>query len=126
MHTSRCLPAGADLRTLVLPRRVEAAARESLDFSDLGPFQTRVVFEVLERFGFVIVGSVPVIARVFYNRRESADDEEDVRLALDLASVGPLRVLVPGDAIVVVHAASPGFDLWLDDLRALDRSKDHT
>jgi hypothetical protein len=126
MHTSRCLGHVADIRTLALPRSVESAGREVLDFSTSGPFSTRVVLEVLERFGFVIVGSVPVVARVFYNRRDGATDVEDVRLALDLSAVGPLRVLVPGDARVVIHAASPGFDVWLDDLRALDRGKDRT
>lgn len=126
MHSSRCLEHRATLATVMVPSagRASRGGRASLDFSNAGPFAAREVFDVRERFGFVIVGDVPVVVRVFYGGREVAD--EDVRLTLDLAALGPLRVLVPGDALVCVYSMTKGWEVWRDDLASLSPGADHT
>jgi hypothetical protein len=122
-HTSQCMPFTSAIPALLLPSegRVRIDGRAPLDFSPTGPFQTQVIAEIRERFGLVIVGDVPVIVRVFYGRANDLDDErEDVRLALDLERLGPVRLIAPRNGRVVVCAIAPGFDVWRDDLAAID------
>lgn len=124
MHTSRCLSHVGAIATIVLPSkgRALAAAREALDFSDAGPFSVCIDVRAAERTGIVLVGDVKVYARVFYGGTGGDDDEEDVRVVLDLDR-GPARLLVPADALVRVHSESEGFEVWPDELEGLDCGK---
>lgn len=128
-HTSRCLEHVGTLTTLALPgrERCDRRGRATEDFTAAGPYSVAVETRCSERAGFVLVGCVPVIVRVFYEGGGiDTTEPEDVRLTLDLERIGPLRVLVPADARVFVYAVTAGFDVWADDLRTLDCAKDST